>query len=121
LPLLIRADPIFATANRVLGYVLMMTDLTRQKAATAARRQFQDGILEQNRQVTGLIASKDDIAFQNLLKSVFENAQLAALEITDRVDPSRMPEMLESVRDSVRRTTTVLQNLFPQPTTRTGD
>ncbi len=121
LPLLIRADPIFASVDRVLGFVLIMTDLTQQKAATAARRQFQDGIIEQNRQAGGLIASKDDIAFQNLLKSVFENAQLAALEITDRVDPSRMPEMLESVRESVRRTTTVLQNLFLHPTTGTGD
>ncbi|OZB24630.1 hypothetical protein, partial [Acidiphilium sp. 34-64-41] len=73
-----------------------------------------DGIIEQNRTVSGLIASKQDMTVQNLLKSVFENAQLAALEITDRVDPSRMPEMLESVRDSVRRTTAVLQNLFTQ-------
>jgi PAS domain S-box-containing protein len=114
LPLLIRADPILATADRVLGFVLIMTDMTEQKAASVARRRFQDGIIEQNRTVSGLIASKQDMTVQNLLKSVFENAQLAALEITDRVDPSRMPEMLESVRDSVRRTTVVLQNLFTQ-------
>ncbi|MCW8306825.1 GAF domain-containing protein [Acidiphilium sp. PA] len=112
LPLLIRADPILATADRVLGFALIMSDMSEQKAASVARRRFQDGIIEQNRTLSGLIASKEDMVVQTLLKSVFENAQLAALEITDRLDPSRMPEMLESVRDSVRRTTAVLQNLF---------
>ncbi|MGC9271404.1 GAF domain-containing protein [Acidiphilium sp.] len=111
-PLLVRADPIFASAARVLGFVLMFTDMTQQKAAVAARRQFQDGILEHNRRVGGLMTSNDDLVFQGLLRSIVENAQLAALEITDRIDPARMPEMLESVRDSVRRTIVVLNNLF---------
>lgn len=113
-PLLIRADPIFAAADRVLGYVLMVSDLTEQKAADTARLVFQDGIMENNRRASGLIASSNDLMFQTLLKSMFENAQLAALEITDRADSARMSVMLDSVRDSVTRTTEVLRNLFSQ-------
>jgi chemotaxis family two-component system sensor kinase Cph1 len=54
--------------------------------------------------------------FQNLLAAVVENAQLAALEITDNVDTSRMAEMLEGVRISVERTTEVLQHLLRHAT-----
>jgi light-regulated signal transduction histidine kinase (bacteriophytochrome) len=114
LPLLIRADPIFASADRVLGFVLMVSDLTAQKVADTARSVFQDGIIEHNRLASGLIASSDDLMFQSLLKSMFENAQLAALEITDRADQAKMSVMLDSVRESVTRTTAVLRNLFAQ-------
>lgn len=111
-PLLIRADPILASANRLLGFVLLFNDVTEQKAAAAARHRFQDSILEQNRLMSGILSSKDDLVYQNLLSSVVENAQLAALEITDRVDTARMPEMLESLRASVKRTAEVLEHLL---------
>jgi chemotaxis family two-component system sensor kinase Cph1 len=110
-PLLVRADPVYASPDRVLGFVIMFTDNAEQKAATAARRQFQDGIIERHRVVTGRIGSAADLDYQSLLSSVIENAQLAALEITDRADLGRMPEMLESVRVSVTRSTELLEHL----------
>jgi light-regulated signal transduction histidine kinase (bacteriophytochrome) len=110
-PLLIRADPVYASPDRVLGFVIMLTDNTEQKAATAARRKFQEGIVEQHRVVTGRIGPEPDLDYHGLLSAVIENAQLAALEITDRADVERMPEMLESVRVSVARTTELLEHL----------
>jgi light-regulated signal transduction histidine kinase (bacteriophytochrome) len=110
-PLLVRADPVYASPERVLGFVIMFTDNTEQKAATAARRQFQEGIIERHRVVTGRIGDAADLDYQSLLSSVIENAQLAALEITDRADVGRMPEMLESVRVSVTRSTELLEHL----------
>lgn len=111
-PVQIRADPIFAAADRILGYVLMLTDLTDQKAASAARRHFQDGVIEQNREAGDLITTTSGLSYQNLLRAVVENAQLAGLEITDRIDPTRMPEKLLAVRDSVRRAAILLKNLL---------
>ena len=111
-PLLVRADPVYAAADRVLGFVIMFTDNTEQRAATVARRQFQDGIIERHRLVIGRIGSTTDPDYHSLLSSVIENAQLAALEITDRADVERMPEMLESVRISVARTTELLEHLI---------
>jgi hypothetical protein len=56
--------------------------------------------------------SEADLVYRNLLASVVGNAQLAALEITDGVDPARMPGMLDSVRASVGRTATLLECLL---------
>jgi PAS domain-containing protein len=110
-PLLVRADPVFTSPDRMLGFVLLFTDLTERKAAEAARRLFQEGVIEQRPPRSGQLDSKADLMFRNLLSTIVENAQLAALEITDRVDPARMPEMLEAVRASVARTAEVLRHL----------
>ncbi len=107
-PLLVRADPVVASQDRTLGYVLLFTDLTERKAAETARRRFQEDGIERRRPMPGLPDSKADLVFRNLLSAVVENAQLAALEIADGVDPARMPEMLEAVRASVTRTAKLL-------------
>jgi light-regulated signal transduction histidine kinase (bacteriophytochrome) len=111
-PLLVRGDPVCSPPGRVLGFVLLFTDLTEHKAAEAARRRFQERILEENRRIAGRLNSKSDLVFQHLLSSVVENAQLAALEIADGVDTARMPELLDCVRTSVTRTTGVLEHLI---------
>ena len=93
----VRADPVFSAPDRVLGFVFLFTDLMERRAAEAARRRFQERVIERHR-VTVPLDSKADLVYRNLLASVIGNAQLAALEITDGVDLARMPEMLESVR-----------------------
>jgi light-regulated signal transduction histidine kinase (bacteriophytochrome) len=111
-PFLVRGDPVFSAPGRVLGFVLMFTDLTAQKTAEAARQRFQDRIVQRHGATGGRLDPKYDTLFQSLLASVMENAQLAALEITDGVDMARMAEMLESVRASVTRSTGVLERLL---------
>jgi PAS domain-containing protein len=112
LPLLVRGDPVLASGDRLLGFVLLFADLTERKAAEAARRRFQEGIVGQRRVLNVRLDSQADLVYRNLLASVLGNAQLAALEITDGVDPARMPEMLDSVRASVGRTATLLECLL---------
>ena len=97
-----------SSPDRTLGFVLLFTDLTERKAAEAARRKFQESILQAHRTLKGRIDSKADLALENLMSSVVENAQLAAMEIADGLDTARMPAMLESVRTSVARTAEVL-------------
>lgn len=110
-PLLVRADPVFSSPDRVLGFVLMFTDVTERKLAEAARRRLQENIVGQRRFMTVRLDSKADLVYRNLLNSLVGNAQLAALEITDGVDVTRMPEMLDSVKASVTRTAEVLEHL----------
>lgn len=110
-PLLVRAEAVRASPDRIIGYVLLFSDLTSRKAAENARKRFQNGILQNNRQLSGRLDSQTDLIFQNLMSAIIENAQLAALEITDGVDTSGMPEMLESVRASVERSVEVLEHL----------
>jgi len=113
-PLLLRADPVFSTPDRVLGFVFLFNDLGERKAADAARRRFQDVIAESHRTRAGWLDRHADLVFQGILASLVENAQLAALEIAEGVDVSRMPGMLESVRASVSRTQEVLEMLARQ-------
>jgi PAS domain S-box-containing protein len=106
-PLLVRADPVFSAPGRVLGFVLLFTDLTERRAGEAARRRFQEDVVADHRLAAGL----PDLVFQGLMATIVENAQLAALEITDGVDLARMPDMLDSVRASVARAADVLEAL----------
>lgn len=110
-PLLVRADPVFSAPDRVLGFVLLFTDLTERKTAEAARRRFQEGILEPHQAMRRLPDSRVDLVYRDLLAAVVGNAQLAALEITDGVEPAHMPELLESVRASVARAAELLEHL----------
>jgi chemotaxis family two-component system sensor kinase Cph1 len=110
--LLVRADPVLVAPDRVLGFVLLFTDLTERKAADAARRRFQECIIEQDRGVALRLDSKADLVYRNLLASVVGNAKLAALEITDGADLAHVPEMLESVRASVNRAAGLLKRLI---------
>jgi PAS domain-containing protein len=117
-PLLVRGDPVLASPARLLGFVIFVTDLTERRAAEAARRRFQEGVIAQNRIVEEGV--REDPTYRSLLSSVLGNAQLAALEITDGVDPSRMPRMLEGVRDSVDRVAELLEHLVSQASRGTG-
>ncbi len=111
-PLMVRADPVVAQPGRVLGFVLMFTDLTERKAADAARNRFQEGLVAGRRPTTVRLDPKASAAYQELMASVVENAQLAALEITHGAEIGRMPEMLESVRNSTVRTSEILERLI---------
>jgi light-regulated signal transduction histidine kinase (bacteriophytochrome) len=113
-PILVRADPVHSAPDRVLGFVVLMNDLVERKAADAARRRFQEVIAESHRTRAGWLDRHADLVFQAILASLVENAQLAALEIAEGVELSRMPEMLESVRASVARTTDMLESLARQ-------
>ncbi len=107
----IRADAVVAGPDRTLGFVLLLTDLADRKVADAARRRFQDSILMSHRPHSSPMASLTDLKAQKLISNVIENAQLAALEITDGADTTKMPALLESIRISVARAAEVLEYL----------
>jgi PAS domain S-box-containing protein len=111
-PVLIRADPVFSEPNRVLGFVVVLTDMVERKAADAARRRFQEKVVARSRMAPARLESKVDLVHKNLLSSILENAQLAALEITDGVDIGRMPGLLDSVQSSVDRSSELLRHLI---------
>ncbi|MDP2412188.1 MAG: GAF domain-containing protein [Pseudolabrys sp.] len=109
---LVRGDPVFSSPDRVLGIVLLFTDVTDRKTVEAAGREFQNSVIERHR-VPGInLGTKADLIHQRLYSSVVENAQLAALEITDGTDKARMLRMLDSVRSSMSRTAEILDRLI---------
>ncbi len=111
-PLTLRADPVFVTPARILGFVLLFTDLGEQRAVEDARRRFQEGIIERHWATAVRLDSKADLVYRNLLSTVVDNAQLAALEITDGLDLAHMPEKLDSVQQSTTRSAELLAHLI---------
>jgi light-regulated signal transduction histidine kinase (bacteriophytochrome) len=111
LPVAVRADPVLASRDRVLGYVVLFTDLTERKAADSARERFRDNVMLSQRRLMGRIDSDAALAVESLMSSIIDNAQLAALEIADSLDTAGIPETLESVRASVARAAEVLEQI----------
>ena len=110
-PVAVRADPVLASRDRVLGYVVLFTDLTERKAADRARERFRDNVMLSQRRLMGSIDSNTALAVESLMSSIIDNAQLAALEIADGLDTAGIPETLESVRASVARAAEVLEQI----------
>ena len=119
-PLMLRADPVFASPERVLGFVMLFTDLGEQRAVESARRRFQEGIIERHWVTAVRLDSKADLVYRNLLSQVVDNAQLAALEITDGLDLANMPEKLQSVQNSTSRSAELLAHLIWHSTRTSG-
>jgi two-component system, chemotaxis family, sensor kinase Cph1 len=110
-PVAVRADPVLASRDRVLGYVLLFTDLTERKAADTARERFRHSVMLSQRQLMGRIETSSAMAVEALMSRIIDNAQLAALEIADGLDTAGIPETLESVRASVARAAEVLEQI----------
>jgi len=110
-PFMLRADPVIAPADRVLGFVLLFTDLAELKAAETARRRFQEGLVDSYGLRHARLDSESDLVYRRLLSSIVENAQVAALEIAESEHVASIPSMLDSVRDSVARSAEVLETL----------
>jgi light-regulated signal transduction histidine kinase (bacteriophytochrome) len=110
-PVLVRGDPVLSTPDRVLGFVVVVIDMVERKAADTARRRFQETLVARRPTVSERLESEDDLRYQHLLSPIVDNAQLAALEITDGVEVGRMPDMLDSVNRSVERSAALLRHL----------
>ena len=108
---MLRADPVLAGQGRVLGFVFTISDLSDRAAAEAARERFQHGIVERN-EISLRRADTANPQHRQLFSSIIENAQLAAMEITESANIPHMPELLESVRLSVARSAELLDLLI---------
>lgn len=119
-PVLVCADPVFSSPDRLLGFVILFTDLRERKAANEARLRFQTDVLGENRLKSTAFGAGSTPFYRKLLSAVVGNAQLAALEITHSADVASIPESLESVRLSVSRTAELLEHLMQHASSAAG-
>jgi hypothetical protein len=111
-PVLIRADAVFSTPDTVLGYVVLLTDISDRQLAENARRRFPQQNLKDFQHPPPNIVGEAKQTYESLLAAVLENAQLAVMEITDGIDAKRVPVMLRSVEASVSRTSRLIGHLI---------
>ena len=111
-PLAVRAEPVYASLERKLGYIVHCTEIADRRSAEIARQRFQDGMVDHQVMPSAKLGALEDRSFKAMLAPVIENAQLAALEITYGIDPGPMPGQLEAVRASVGRAAALLERLL---------
>lgn len=110
-PLLVRGDPVFSEPGRVLGFIVLFLDISERKAVEAARRRLQEDIIRGEQAKALHLTPAAGLRYRDLLSSIVENAQLAALEVTDGSDTSSMTSTLDSIRASVTRAAELLEHL----------
>ncbi|MEM7256156.1 MAG: GAF domain-containing protein [Pseudomonadota bacterium] len=109
---LIRADAVINNSKKLLGYVILLTDISDRQMAENARRRFPKNTLDHIGDLSDDIGKPGKLLYESLLQAVVENAQLAAMEITDGIDVKRIPTMLEGVEASVSRTSKLIGDLI---------
>lgn len=116
-PVLVRADPVPSVEGGALGYVVLLSDVSDSLSAEDAK--IPEGVLDGYAPPGDRIPERLRGEYDSLAAAVLENAQLAAMEIKDGADIDRVTRMLESVENSVFRTTRLIGNLVAH--TRTSD
>ncbi len=106
-----RADAVIGADDRLLGFVLLANDLSNRRGAETALARFQAEILASQRRLAGRLEGAPDPKARKLLAGLIENAQLAALEISESEGAQGVPERLKSLGDSVARSAEVLERL----------
>lgn len=111
-PVLVRADPVFSAPEKVLGFVVLLTDISDRQLAENAKKRFPQHSFSGLNQNNAESDNESDAAYDNLIALVIENAQIAAMEITEGIDAQRIPMMLQSVENSVSRTSDLINSLL---------
>jgi light-regulated signal transduction histidine kinase (bacteriophytochrome) len=109
---MVRADPVLSGPQVAMGFVVLFTETQARTRAEAAQRRFQEGVLAPTHTLAVALSSQEDVLYRKLFSNIAGNAQLAALEITDGVDLTRMAELLDGVQASVSRSAELLEHLL---------
>ncbi len=109
---MVRADPVFASPERVLGFVVLLTEVTAHLDPHHAGRRLAEGGRQAWRSRLGGASDGDDSVHGKLLAAVFGNGELAAREVTRGIDAPNASALFHGVEASVARTVDLLEGLL---------
>jgi hypothetical protein len=103
LPVALRAEAVPGRDGAVLGYLLILADLTDVKRAAAARRHLETTLDAAARAVAGpdLMPREPD----PVIGAILGNASVAAMDMADGLGGPAVAPMLEDLEASARRAT----------------
>lgn len=104
LPVALRAEPVPASNNTLLGTIFIFEDLSAAKLADAAREQL-ESLLSR----TGHEPQTPD--GQQLVGAIITNASLAAMDIAEGGDAPKVAPLLQEVQASTARATSLLAQI----------
>lgn len=110
-PILVRADPVPSPDGGVLGFVILLTDVSDGLGRTELTHRTLEGVLDEYATPTGDLPEPVRTEFDSLAAAVLDNARLAVMEISDGVDVSRVTTMLDGIEASMMRTNRLIHAL----------
>ena len=99
MPVAVRADIVPGAGGSILGYILIITDLTARKEAELTRLQLQQAIFraQQPAELLAPGAGRGSPEVRALVAAIWANAGVAVSEIADAVTTSSVGPLLREV------------------------
>lgn len=111
MPISVRADVVAGQGAAILGYIVILGDLSGKKHAESARRHFERSIQQTERDEA---LTRLELQSANLLRppdavigAILANANVAAMEISDAAGEDAVAPMLEELELSAQRAATL--------------
>jgi hypothetical protein len=106
LPVAVRAEVVPSRDGSVMGFFLILEDLTETQRAAAARRHLERSLSEAGRdQVIANARARDRREPDDLVAAILANASLAAMDIADGGATPAVAPLLEELESSTKRAT----------------
>jgi chemotaxis family two-component system sensor kinase Cph1 len=104
LPVAVRAEVVPSRDGSVMGFFLILEDLTESQRAEAARRHLEQSLSEASRdQIIANAKALSPRAPDDLMAAILANASLAAMDIADGGAGAGMASLLEELEASTKR------------------
>ena len=111
LPVAVRAEVVAARDGSVLGFFVILVDLTDSRRVAEARRHLEQSLSRAFDKEPGLDARASVFsARDDLMSAILANASLAAMDIADGSAPTAAP-LLEELEESTRRATALFERI----------
>ena len=107
----VRAEVVAARDGSVLGFFVILVDLTDSRRVAEARRHLEQSLSRAFDKEPGLDARASVLsARDDLMSAILANASLAAMDIADGGAPTAAP-LLEELEESTRRATAMFERI----------
>jgi hypothetical protein len=107
-PLGVRADVVPGPDGVVLGFILILSDLTETKRAEAARRHLEDSLSRAGQEGAEVRPAPEP---DEVIGAILANASVAGMEIADAGGRSAVAPLLEELESSAQRAAALYRQL----------
>ncbi|GAC1620646.1 MAG: hypothetical protein NVS9B10_02600 [Nevskia sp.] len=107
MPVSMHADLVAGQGAAILGYIVILSDLSAKKQAESARRHFESSILQTERAEALLEPRSSKLLREpdGVISAILANANVAAMEISDAAGEAAVAPILGELEVSARRAT----------------
>ena len=112
LPVAVRADVVPGQGASILGFIVILSDLSAKKKSESARRHFESSI-EQTERAEALMEPGSRLLREpdEVLSAILANANVAAMEIADAAGEACVAPLLEELEISAQRAAALYRQL----------